>query len=444
MAEQQTRRALVIGGSMSGLLSGLLLRRAGWDVDIYERVESELSGRGAGIVAQTELIERLRGLGLPTDALGVRITTRKILDAQGRLTSAMECPQVLTAWERAYRLLRDAFPPERYFRGRGFTRFTQDAHKVTAHFSDGGRIDADLLVGADGIRSTVRQQCPPAVAPLYAGYSAWRALIAESALPAEVHRELFEVMAFGLPPGEQFLSYPVAGPDDDLRPGHRRTNVVWYRPADEKTKLQWLLTDESGVTHAISIPPPLIRREAIAEMRADAERLLAPQFRAMCAVDRGADPAADLRSGNRRAWPSAGWRCLATRPSSRARMWRPASPRRRTTRRRWWKRWLPEPDVGAALKSFEAARLPENRRIIERARHLGAYLQATQHPGGAGARRPALDRRRGDRGDRGAGFSLRVTFFTSRLRGEVDARSAWVAGSREAERWKQPLTRLRR
>ena len=68
---------------MSGLLSGLLLRRAGWDVDIYERVESELSGRGAGIVAQHELIERLRELGLATDELGVDITTRKILDARG-------------------------------------------------------------------------------------------------------------------------------------------------------------------------------------------------------------------------------------------------------------------------------------------------------------------------------------------------------------------------
>ena len=86
--------------------------------------------------------------------------------------------------------------------------------------------------------------------------SAWRALIAESALPADVHDELFEVMAFGLPLGEQFLSYPVAGPEDDVRSGHRRTNVVWYRPADEKTKLPWLLTDDEGTTHAISIPPP--------------------------------------------------------------------------------------------------------------------------------------------------------------------------------------------
>jgi 2-polyprenyl-6-methoxyphenol hydroxylase-like FAD-dependent oxidoreductase len=82
---------------MSGLLSALLLRRAGWAVDIYERVESELSGRGAGIVAQQELIERLRSLGLETAGLGVQIVTRKIIDRAGRLTEEIECPQVLTA-----------------------------------------------------------------------------------------------------------------------------------------------------------------------------------------------------------------------------------------------------------------------------------------------------------------------------------------------------------
>src|SRR5688500_13781173 len=91
------RRALVIGGSMSGLLAGLLLRRAGWDVDIYERVESELSGRGAGIVAQPELIATLCDFGLDVRDLGVEITHRRIYEASGRLAGEVPCPQTLTA-----------------------------------------------------------------------------------------------------------------------------------------------------------------------------------------------------------------------------------------------------------------------------------------------------------------------------------------------------------
>ena len=155
MTGARAGRAIIIGGSMSGLLSGLLLRRAGWAVDIYERVDSELSGRGAGIVAQYELIERLRGLGLATDELGVHITTRKILDAQGQLTHEIECPQVLTAWERVYRLLRDAFPPERYHRGRGLAKFTQDPNAVHAHFSDGEIIEAELMASDQRYASNV-------------------------------------------------------------------------------------------------------------------------------------------------------------------------------------------------------------------------------------------------------------------------------------------------
>ena len=138
------------------------------------------------------------------------------------------------------------FRPAHYHRGRGLLQFRQTSTDVTAYLNDGSTVTGDLLVGADGLRSTVRQQCLPDLSPLYAGYVAWRALIAESAIPPAIHRELFAYMTFCLPPGEQFLGYPVAGPDNDLTPGHRRYNVVWYRPADEHTKLPWLLTDESG------------------------------------------------------------------------------------------------------------------------------------------------------------------------------------------------------
>ncbi len=361
---------------MSGLLAALELRRAGWAVDIFERVESELSGRGAGIVAQPDLIERIRRLGIDPTDLGVAITTRKILDAEGRLVCELECPQVLAAWERVYRVLRDAFPAAHYHRGRGVAQFTDNGRAVIAHFSDGRIAEGDLLVAADGIRSTIRQQCLPELVPLYSGYVAWRALIPEAAFPDDIHRELFEYMTFCLPPGEQFLGYPVTGPDDDLRPGHRRYNVVWYRPADEATELQRLLTDERGTTHAISIPPPLIRREAIAAMRASAERLLAPQFRQVVRLidEPILQPVYDLETPRMAFGRVAiiGDAAFVARPHVAAGVAKAADDAAALVTA------LKDSEVAPALARFEAERRPIGARIIERARHLGAYLQAMQ------------------------------------------------------------------
>ena len=361
---------------MSGLLAAIMLERRGWRVDVFERVESELAGRGAGIVAQPELIGRLTALGLDMRDLGVPIARRQILSSAGKVTLAGVYPQMLTAWERVYRVLRDEFPAERYHRGRGIKSFEQNAGNVVAHFSDGGFSEGDVLIGADGLRSTVRQQCLSATTPLYAGYVAWRALIAEDALPPAVHRDLFEAMTFCLPPGEQFLGYPVAGPDDDLRPGRRRYNIVWYRPADEANELPRLLTDKTGITHTISIPPPLIRRDAVADMRAAAERLLAPQLRAVVRLidEPILQPIYDLASP-RLAFGRVviiGDAAFVARPHVAAGVSKAADDAAVLAAA------LDNDDIEEALLHFEAERLPENNRIIERARHLGAYLQATQ------------------------------------------------------------------
>jgi 2-polyprenyl-6-methoxyphenol hydroxylase-like FAD-dependent oxidoreductase len=377
MHPQSQRRAIVIGGSMSGLFAGLMLSRAGWQVEIYEKVEGELSGRGAGIVAQPEIIAALRGLGLETADLGVPAQKRRLFDAAGRMTLELDCPQVMTAWERVYRILRDAFPSAHYHRGRALTAVEQDANGVTAMFADGERVNGDVLIGADGIRSTVRGMCAPETQPLYAGYAAWRALIAEAAMPPQVHRDIFPVMAFCLPPGEQMLGYPVAGPDDDIRPGHRRYNMIWYRPADERTELAALLTDENGTRHSVSIPPPLISRASIAAMRDAAARLLAPQFvEAVSLVDQPIlQPIFDLVSARIAFGRIAiiGDAAFVARPHVGAGVAKAAGDAAALVAALG-----STEDVAAALGQYQAQRLPEGLRMVQRARHLGAYLQAAR------------------------------------------------------------------
>src|SRR5690349_5258302 len=169
---------------MSGLLAALALRRRGVDVSVYERVGEALAGRGAGIVAQPELKAVLRTLGLNADSdLGIEVDRRVMYARDGRKTHTLDYTQTMTAWDRVFHLLKAALPEANYHGAKELRGIAQDAHGVTAHFADGTSAQGDLLIGADGIRSTVRQQYQPASVPLYAGYTAWRGLVAEADFP---------------------------------------------------------------------------------------------------------------------------------------------------------------------------------------------------------------------------------------------------------------------
>jgi 2-polyprenyl-6-methoxyphenol hydroxylase-like FAD-dependent oxidoreductase len=124
---------------MSGLLAALMLKQDGWRVEVFERAEGGLAGRGAGIVAQPEMIARLAGIGLDTREIGVSVTARRVFDGEGRLVASSVCPQVLTAWERVYHMLRGAFPDAHYHPGRSFAALRQDASGVLAYSATAAR-----------------------------------------------------------------------------------------------------------------------------------------------------------------------------------------------------------------------------------------------------------------------------------------------------------------
>ena len=370
------RRALVIGGSIAGLFAANALRRTGWDVTVFERVGEPLAGRGAGIGTHGELIAALRRLGLPVDdTIGVRVSTRICLDRSGRLIQHLSVPQLQSSWGRIHSLLRDALPAASYRLGMSLERFEQDASGVTATFTDGMRERGDLLVGADGIRSTVREGLWPQVQPRYAGYVAWRGLVEESAFPPEIHRELFESYAMCLPDGEMMLTYPVPGRDNDTRPGRRCYNLMWYRPADYRRTLAELCTDAAGRCHGSSIPPPLLRPEVGAKVRADAHELLAPQIAALMELIEQLFFQAifDLESPRMALGrvALAGDAAFVARPHVGVGVTKAALDAEALARE-----LAATADVQAALEAYDRSRRRFGSSLVARGRGLGAYIEA--------------------------------------------------------------------
>jgi salicylate hydroxylase len=237
-------RVAVVGGGIGGLAAAAFLHRAGLTATVYEQT-ADLTEVGAGLIVAPNAARLLRRLAsaVPLDQAGVvleagwefrRWADGTVLFAQdlgeacrrryGEHTWTMHRADLLA-------VLRGAVPPEAVELGRRCLRVEQDAAGVTLSFRAGAPVRADVVIGADGIHSTVREHVTTASAPRASGLCAWRSLIPAAAAPAFARRP---VQTLWLGHRHHLVHYPVSA--------GRLVNVVAFSPAGDGDVESWSAT----------------------------------------------------------------------------------------------------------------------------------------------------------------------------------------------------------
>lgn len=271
-----TARILVAGGSIGGLTTGLVLADLGYEVEIFERSNSALKERGAGIVVlpitERYFVER----GGEDSRVSLQLRDWTYLDALGNVTSADADNFRFAGWNTIYRALLESFDPAHYHLDSEMVGFERRVRGVTLRLADGRRVDGDLLICADGIASTARSILLPGIDPVYAGYVAWRGVARESELSTSAQEQLKDAMLYQVLVRSHILAYAIPDETGRTDPGQRIINFVWYRNAAPGGEYEELMTDRQGIHRPTTMPPNAIRSSAVEEMHATASTQLAP------------------------------------------------------------------------------------------------------------------------------------------------------------------------
>lgn len=184
MPRDGVTRAVIIGGGVGGLSTAIALRQAGVDAVIYERT-AQLTEVGAGLQVWSNGIRALQKLGVADAVLaeGMPLTRVENRTWKGELMNTIPIDEmdrklggqsIAIHRGKLQTALAGALEPGIIQLDSRCTGFSQDATSITAQLADGRTDRGDVLVGADGLRSTVRAQRFGAAEPEYQGFTVWR------------------------------------------------------------------------------------------------------------------------------------------------------------------------------------------------------------------------------------------------------------------------------
>lgn len=206
------RKALIAGGGIAGLATAIAVHDAGFHVEIFERAP-ELREIGAGLMIWPNGARSLRSLGVQIEALPVRELS--ISTWRGRRVNryALEIFPQRYGFEPSFvhradlqAALARRFGSDGLHLGAEVMGFKQDVDGVEVTLRDGSKAGGELLVGADGLRSSVRRELLNDGDPVYLGSTVWRGIAPASGIALDLDAGINWVG-----PGSEFLAFHLKG-----------------------------------------------------------------------------------------------------------------------------------------------------------------------------------------------------------------------------------------
>ncbi|KAK7753867.1 hypothetical protein SLS62_004233 [Diatrype stigma] len=172
-----------------------------------------------------------------------------------------------------------------YLTGKRVTALQYTTETITVNCVDihGGRqesMEADLVIGADGIHSTVRRLVDAPVTKQYAGYVAWRGTIPENSVSKETVEYLSDHLSLQFSKRTYLVCYIIPTDAGNFEPGKRLLNWVWYyNLAQDSAEMTDIFTDITGKLHHNTVPRGFVRPEIWEQCRGELLPRISGPFR---------------------------------------------------------------------------------------------------------------------------------------------------------------------
>ncbi|KAJ5715853.1 uncharacterized protein N7483_013034 [Penicillium malachiteum] len=303
-SSQPPLNIVVIGGSLAGLMTAVALKQSGHNVIVIEKEDNERESHMAGVCLGPDAVEYLEKYDRIQSIFSNQSRRIQALVGNDKLKTFVNGRREITNWDTMYYRLRsnfDGYASDTYpispgpspADGQGVYHTQKEVldiqREIQPDKDDGKKkkttmsitlldrksghkanIQADLVIGADGPDSFVRNKYQGHVERKYVGYIAWRGTVPESEVSEETRHLFRRSVTVFMMDKQHCIVYTIPGKNGSLQPGERYLNFLWYTNETEESLNEILKDGLDGHRHHNIVPSGHVREDIWAERKRQA------------------------------------------------------------------------------------------------------------------------------------------------------------------------------